>query len=327
MTRQTALSIRNLSISYDTPDGRLHALRDVSLDVAPGEIAGLVGESGCGKSTLMSAVLGLLGGAARVESGEIWLGDTDLLKLSRKQMRALLGARLAAVFQDPMRSLNPVLTIGRQMSDIQFRNRIGRAAKRARAAEMLEMVQIPDPTSALARYPHELSGGMRQRVSLAMALMARPELLIADEPTTALDATLEIRIIELLRELQKEIGCAIVFITHHLGVVAELCDSITIMYAGERVESGATRAVFGAPKHPYTERLFACDPAQITERHRELPTIPGTVPGLIDLPPGCVFAPRCLRRFAPCDSMRPRPLTVGASEAVRCHLYDPEMNS
>lgn len=327
MTGQAALSIRNLSISYATPDGRLQALRNVSLDVAQGEIAGLVGESGCGKSTLMSAVLGLLGGAAVVESGEIWLGDTDLLTLPPKGMRRLLGDRLAAVFQDPMKSLNPVLSIGRQMTDIQFRSRASRRKKRARAVEMLEKVQIPDPVARLGQYPHELSGGMRQRVAIAMALMARPDVLIADEPTTALDATLEVRTIELLRELQQEIGCAIVFITHHLGVVAELCDSITIMYAGELVERGPTRAVFTAPQHPYTERLFACDPAQIRHRSRSLPTIPGTVPGLIDVPPGCVFADRCPKRFAPCDTRHPRIVSAGGSDAVRCHLHDPEVPS
>lgn len=327
MTRNTALSIRNLNISYNTPDGRLHALRDVSLDVSRGEIAGLVGESGCGKSTLMSAVLGLMGGAAVVESGEIWLGDTDLLTLPPKGLRRLLGDRLAAVFQDPMKSLNPVLSIGRQMTDIQFRTHASRREKRRRAAEMLEKVQIPDPVARLDQYPHELSGGMRQRVAIAMALMARPDVLIADEPTTALDATLEVRTIELLRELQQEIGCAIVFITHHLGVVAELCDSITIMYAGELVERGPTQAVFRAPQHPYTERLFACDPAQIQQRSRSLPTIPGTVPSLTRVPPGCAFSDRCPKRFDPCMTQHPRIVSAGGSEAVRCHLHDPEVVS
>ncbi|MCL3883389.1 ABC transporter ATP-binding protein [Marivita sp. GX14005] len=325
MTDRPALSVRNLSVSYDTPEGRLRALRGVSFDVQKGEIAGLVGESGCGKSTLMQTILGLLGGAAAIESGEIWLGDTDLLTLNRRQMRRLLGDRLSAVFQDPMKSLNPVLTIGRQMTDIQFRRKASRADKRARAIEMLDKVQIPDPAKRLDQYPHEFSGGMRQRVAIAMALMAEPDLLIADEPTTALDATLEIRTIELLRELQEEIGCAVLFITHHLGVVAELCDRINIMYAGELVEHGGTRAIFDAPQHPYTELLFACDPAQIKERSRALPTIPGTVPGLIDVPPGCVFAPRCPKRFAPCDSLHPRPVASGGSDLVLCHLRDPKV--
>ncbi|MCP1169513.1 ABC transporter ATP-binding protein [Limimaricola litoreus] len=327
MTRNTALSIRDLSISYDTPEGRLRAIREVSFDVARGGITGLVGESGCGKSTLMSAILGLLDGAAIVESGEIWLGETDLLTLSRGEMRRLLGDRIGAVFQDPMRSLNPVLTIGRQMTDIQFRHRLSRRTKRERAIEMLHKVRIPDPAARLDRYPHELSGGMRQRVAIAMALMAEPDLLVADEPTTALDATLEMRTIELLRELQQEIGCAIVFITHHLGVVSELCDDTVIMYAGEVVEAGPTRALFEAPRHPYTDLLFACDPARIRERSRHLPTIPGTVPGLIDVPPGCVFAERCPERFAPCGRLHPRPLRVRGSEAVRCHLHDPEVTS
>ena len=312
------LSIKDLSVSYTTPNGRLRALRNVSFEIAPGEIVGLVGESGCGKSTLMQAILRLLPPKARAEGGSIRLRDQELLDLSERQMAALLGDRIAVVFQDPLRALNPVLPIAKQMIDIQFRSPLGRATKRARAIEMLRKVRIPDPETRMDRYPHEFSGGMRQRIAIAMALMAKPDLLVADEPTTALDATLEVATLDLLRELQREIGCAILFITHHLGVVAELCDRIDVMYAGEIVESGPTGAVFRAPQHPYTQLLFACDPAQIRERTRHLPTIPGTLPNLLAPPPGCVFADRCPRAVAACREVDPPPIAAGGSDLARC---------
>lgn len=316
------LNVEGLSLSYDTPAGEVLALRDVNLAIAPGEIVGLVGESGSGKSTLMQAILRLMPEAARVTAGTVRFQGQNLLDLSPQQMRAILGDRISVVFQDPMTALNPVLSIGRQMIDIQYRRRESRAAKRARAIEMLRRVRIPDAESRIDRYPHEFSGGMRQRVAIAMALMAEPELLIADEPTTALDATLEIATIELLRELQQEIGCAVLFITHHLGVVAELCDRIDIMYAGELVESGPTMGVFRDPRHPYTQLLFACDPARIAEPTRHLPSIGGGLPDLIDLPQGCVFADRCPRAVARCRAEHPADYRAGTSERVRCHFPD-----
>ncbi|MEO4001249.1 ABC transporter ATP-binding protein [Mesorhizobium sp. CAU 1732] len=321
---QTAptLAIDGLSIDYATPAGSLKALRDVSLDIARGEIVGLVGESGCGKSTLMQSVLRLLPDAARPRGGAIRFMGEDLLDMPPRRMRSILGDRISVVFQDPMRTLNPVLTIGRQMIDIQYRRREPQRAKRARAVTMLQRVRIPDPETRIDQYPHQLSGGMRQRIAIAMALMAEPDLLIADEPTTALDATLEIATINLLRELQQEIGCAILFITHHLGVVAELCDRMDIMYAGELVESGPTDAVFGNPRHPYTQLLLACDPAQIAEQTRHLPSIGGGLPSLIDLPDGCVFADRCPLVQGICRRERPAPRAAGASGLVRCHFAD-----
>jgi oligopeptide/dipeptide ABC transporter ATP-binding protein len=234
-------------------------------------------------------------------------------------MRKLRGDRISVVFQDPMTALNPVLTIGRQMMDIQYRRNGRQAAKRARAVEMLRRVRLPDPERRLNQYPHEFSGGMRQRIAIAMALMAEPELLIADEPTTALDATLELTTIELLKTLQREMGCAILFVSHHLGVIAELCDRVNVMYAGEVAETGDIRSVFHNPRHPYTQRLLACDPARVAERSRRLPTIPGELPDLVNLPPGCVFADRCPAVFEPCQAP-PAFYPLGAGRAARCYL-------
>ena len=238
------LDIQGLSINYQTALGPLQALRNVNLVVPEGKIIGIVGESGCGKSTLISAIIRLLAPNAQIGQGSVCFKGEDLLSLSPEQMRSLRGDKISMVFQDPMTSLNPVLTIGRQMSDVQHRSGASHAEKKARSVMMLERVGIPDPDTQLQRYPHHLSGGMRQRVAIAMALMAEPALLIADEPTTALDATLEVQIIHRLKDLQREFGCSILFISHHLGVIAELCDEVVVMYAGEVVESGSMREVF-----------------------------------------------------------------------------------
>jgi oligopeptide/dipeptide ABC transporter ATP-binding protein len=314
------LSVEHLDLIYRTEAGSLQALRDVSLQIAPGEIVGIVGESGCGKSSLIQAILRLMPANAKVERGRIALAGTDLLTLDPEAMRRMRGDRLSVVFQDPMTALNPVLTIGRQMTDIQYRRSDGYAAKRARAVEMLRRVKLPDPERRLDQYPHEFSGGMRQRIAIAMALMAEPELLIADEPTTALDATLELTTIALLKQLQQELGCAILFVSHHLGVIAELCDRVNVMYAGEVVETGDIRSVFHDPRHPYTQRLLACDPARVAERTRRLPTIPGELPDLIELPKGCVFADRCPAVFESCRKSPPAFYPVGAGRAARCYL-------
>jgi oligopeptide/dipeptide ABC transporter ATP-binding protein len=314
------LLIENLNVAYRTDSGPLRALRDVSLDIRPGEIVGLVGESGCGKSSLIQAILRLMPANAEITGGRIALEGVDLLQLNSQAMRRLRGDRLSVVFQDPMTALNPVLSIGRQMIDIQYRRTDSRAAKRRRAIDMLKRVRIADPERRFDRYPHEFSGGMRQRVAIAMALMAEPALLIADEPTTALDATLEIATIELLKKLQREIGCAILFVSHHLGVIAELCDRVNVMYAGEVVESGDVRSVFRAPQHPYTQRLLACDPARVAERSRRLPTIPGDLPDLVTLPPGCVFAARCPAVFGPCRKAPPPFVQTEERRNVRCYL-------
>jgi oligopeptide/dipeptide ABC transporter ATP-binding protein len=312
------LNIEDLSVSYRTEQGRLLALRHVSLSVPEGKIIGIVGESGCGKSTLISSIMRLLAPNARVESGSIAFKGGDLLNLPRDDMRLLRGNEISMVFQDPMTSLNPVLTIGRQMSDVQHRSRSSRSEKTKRSVTMLERVGIPDPASQLKRYPHHLSGGMRQRVAIAMALMTEPSLLIADEPTTALDATLEVQIIHRLQDLQRDFGCSILFVSHHLGVIAELCDSVIVMYAGEVCESGATRDVFSTPRHPYTQKLLECDPARIQQPTRHLPVIEGSLPNLVDLPSGCIFRARCAQSVARCESERP--LLSGGQHRTACHL-------
>jgi len=317
---QPVLSIRDLSVSYDTERGPLKALRQISLDVPKGKIIGIVGESGCGKSTLISTIIRLLAPNAHIEGGHIDFKGRDLLGLSADQMRALRGNEISVVFQDPMTSLNPVLTIGRQMADVQHRSRASRREKNARSVMMLERVGIPDPSGQLRCYPHHLSGGMRQRVAIAMALMSEPALLIADEPTTALDATLEVQIIQRLQELQRDFACSILFISHHLGVIAELCEEVIVMYAGEVCESGTTREVFLSPRHPYTQKLLECDPARISQRTRRLPVIEGSLPSLVELPRGCIFRERCAQSFERCGLEHPR--LSGGPHRSACHLGD-----
>jgi oligopeptide/dipeptide ABC transporter ATP-binding protein len=315
------LEIKGLSVNYHTEAGPLRALRDINLQIQPGRIVGIVGESGCGKSTLISAIIRLLAPNAQVAAGEILFRSNDLLELEPEAMRALRGNDISMVFQDPMTSLNPVLTIGRQMTDIQYRAQSSKAEKLVRARSMLERVGIPDPAEQLNRYPHHLSGGMRQRVAIAMALMTEPDLLIADEPTTALDATLEVQIIHRLQQLQQDFACAILFISHHLGVIAELCDEVVVMYAGEVVESGATTDVFFKPRHPYTKKLLACDPAGIEQPTRKLPVIEGQLPDLADLPVGCVFRSRCDQAIDRCSGERP--LLEGGDHCAACFVSRP----
>jgi oligopeptide/dipeptide ABC transporter ATP-binding protein len=318
---EALLEVRGLSVDFQTPRGRVHALRDVDLMVPRGEVVGLVGESGCGKTTLVSAVMRLLAENAEIRSGQILFDGQDILTLAPDRLRRLRGDRIAMVFQDPMTALNPVLTIATQAIDVQYRAQASRAEKRRRAIAMLRRVGIPDPERRIDRYPHEFSGGMRQRICIALALIAGPDLLIADEPTTALDVTLEAQIIHLLRELKDEVKGSILFVSHHLGLVAELCDRVTVMYAGEVVETGTVHDVFHRPQHPYTAALLRCDPARIEQATRALPTIEGEVPNLTLLPEGCVFRPRCPQAFDRC--MAPPPLYPAApGHAARCHLLD-----
>ena len=280
---ENVLRIRDLSVNYQTDRGVLEAIRHVNLDIPKGSIVGVVGESGCGKSTLITSIIRQLDDNADIPNGSIEFEKQDLLKLSLDKMRNISGTKLSIIFQDPMSTLNPVLSIGRQMIDIQYRDKISKKRKKQRSIDMLTKVGIPDPRNQLNQYPYELSGGMQQRVSIAMALQAGPSLLIADEPTTALDTTLEVQILKLLKELHEEMGCSILFVSHHLGVIAELCDHVVVMYAGEIVEQGSTYEIFNNPAHPYTVKLLECDPASISKKQNLLPTIPGEIPDLINL--------------------------------------------
>jgi len=317
----SVLSLRNLTVDFDTPRGMVHALRDVSMDVPRGKVVGIVGESGCGKSTLIGAAMGLLANNAVVRGGRALFEGTDVLTMSATDLRAIRGRRIAMVFQDPMTSLNPVLSIAQLMTDIQYRDRATSAEqKRARAIDMLRQVGIPDPEQRIDHYPFQFSGGMRQRIAIAMALLMNPSLLIADEPTTALDVTLEAQIIALLRELHGKFHTSILFVSHNLGLIAELCDEVVVMYAGEVVEQGPVRALFHDARHPYTRALLECDPARIAQSTRQLPTIPGEVPNLIHLPAGCVFRPRCSKAFDPCGRNAPNPRPVAEGHATRCYL-------
>ena len=320
----SVLSVKDLSISYQTDSGPLQALRGVSFDIEENNIVGIVGESGCGKSTLIGSIIKLLDNNAIVEKGEIFFQDKNIISLSDDDMKDILGVDISVIFQDPMQAHNPVLTIGQQMIDIQYRDKKSKKQKQNHAIEMLQLVGMPDPESRIYQYPHEFSGGMRQRIAIAMALMVKPALLIADEPTTALDATLEVQIIQKLKELQKNIHCSILFISHHLGVIAELCDEVIVMYAGEIVESGSVRDIFHRPKHPYTQALFACDPGRILEKSKELPTIEGEIPNLINLPKGCIFKDRCSQRIDRCDDEIPSTHQIKNTHMAKCHLLGRE---
>jgi len=319
---ENVLRIRDLSVNYQTDRGVLEAIRHVNLDIPKGSIVGVVGESGCGKSTLITSIIRQLDDNADIPNGSIEFEKQDLLKLSLDKMRNISGTKLSIIFQDPMSTLNPVLSIGRQMIDIQYRDKISKKRKKQRSIDMLTKVGIPDPHSQLNQYPYELSGGMQQRVSIAMALQAGPSLLIADEPTTALDTTLEVQILKLLKELQEEMGCSILFVSHHLGVIAELCDHVVVMYAGEIVEQGSTYEIFNNPAHPYTVKLLECDPASISKKQNLLPTIPGEIPDLINLSGGCIFKNRCDQSIERCDKVTPILNKFDTHHFVSCHLIE-----
>ncbi|MGQ0566633.1 MAG: ABC transporter ATP-binding protein [Gemmobacter sp.] len=304
------LSVEHLSVGYPGPGGTVQALRDVSLSVGRGEVLGIMGESGCGKSTLAAAMMHLLPAAARIASGRVLLDGTDMLALPPAQMRRLRGRAIAMIFQDPMTAFNPVLTLGRQLRDFTGK-------PDAAIAAMLDRVGIPDSGRCMARYPHELSGGMRQRVAIAAALLVQPQVLIADEPTTALDVTMEAQIIHLMRDLRTTFDGAIVVVTHHLGVIAELCDRVAVMYAGEVVEEAPVDALFHDPRHPYTRALLACDPAVVDPGTGRLPAIGGRIPDLAHLPPGCAFALRCPMALPVCATPVPRVSTD--RRTVLCH--------
>jgi peptide/nickel transport system ATP-binding protein len=322
---ETLLDVRDLQTSFDTRDGTVRAVTGVSFQVHRGEILGLVGESGCGKSVTSLSILGLVASSAKVEGGPVLFEDKDLLRMSDRELRQLRGDRIAMIFQQPTSALNPVMDVGAQLGEVlEVHRNMKRKAARGRALELMRMVGIPDPERRLAAYPHELSGGMAQRVMIAMALACEPQLLIADEPTTALDVTIQAQILDLMRNLQKETGTAIVLITHDLGVVAEMCDRVAVMYAGEIVEQADVRTLFKEPRHPYTRGLIGSVPVPGVIKD-ELDTIQGNVPNLIDLPPACRFAPRCAAREQHGNvlalSHHPELREVEHDHEVRCWLY------
>jgi peptide/nickel transport system ATP-binding protein len=319
------LEVKGLRTSFHTRDGVVHAVDGIDFHVDRGEIMGLVGESGCGKSVTSLSIMGLIGRPGRVEAGEVWFDGQNLLTLRPDAMRKLRGDRLSMIFQQPQSSLNPVWDVGRQIGEVlEVHRGMKRGPARARALEMLKMVGIPDPERRLSSYPHEMSGGMAQRVMIAMALACEPELLIADEPTTALDVTIQAQILDLMRNLREQTGTAVILITHDLGVVAEMCDRVAVMYAGEIVEQTDVTTLFRHPAHPYTRGLIGSIPV-VGDVRDELNVIPGNVPNLIDVPRGCRFAPRCASRVAEDNVMaldvHPGLHPIGPGHDVRCWLY------
>ncbi len=319
------LEVQGLQTSFHTRDGVVRAVTGIDFHVNRGEILGLVGESGCGKSVTSLSILRLIAPPGRIEAGSVRFDGQELLTLRDSEMRRLRGNRISMIFQQPTSSLNPVFDVGMQLGEVlELHRNMRRRAARARAAELLRMVGIPDPLRRLNAYPHELSGGMAQRVMIAMALACEPELLIADEPTTALDVTIQAQILDLMRALQQETGTAIVLITHDLGVVAEMADRVAVMYAGEIVEQADVRTLFDDPKHPYTRGLIGSVPT-LGQTREQLATIPGSVPNLVDLPPACRFAPRCVERVERhvpyAEELHPELLAIGERHAVRCWQY------
>jgi peptide/nickel transport system ATP-binding protein len=318
------LKVESLSCGFHTEDGYQRVVDRLSFEVAPGETLGIVGESGCGKTVSALAVMGLLPRPAGVvESGRIVLAGHDIAVFTPEAMRAVRGRKIGMIFQEPMTALNPVHTIGKQLLETLrlHEPRADRAALRKRALELLEQVGIPAPVQRLNEYPHQLSGGMRQRVMIAMALSGRPQVLIADEPSTALDVTVQAQILELLRSLQREHGMAMLFITHDLGVVAELCDNVLVMYAGRAAEYAHVRELFGAPQHPYTRGLIHSVPLPDTPAKSVLPAIDGVVPALKLMPPGCRFSNRCRYVDDICRTAVPVLEECGLDHTVACHRW------
>ena len=317
------LSVDEIVVDFSTRAGKARVLDHVSLEVASGEILGIVGESGCGKSMTALSIMGLVPNPpGKVTSGSIRLEGRDLVGLSEAELCEIRGRDIGMIFQEPMSSLNPVFTVGEQIAEsVRLHENASPKAAMARAVEMLRAVEIPEAELRAKAYPHQLSGGMRQRVMIAIALACRPRVLIADEPTTALDATVQAQIFDLLQDLQTETGTAIILITHDMGAISELADQVAVMYAGRVVEKGAVETVLSHPQHPYTRGLITCVPHLEAEppRVREpLPEIPGVVPALTDLGKGCAFAPRCREKIARCDEAQPPLETTDGAHLAAC---------
>ena len=320
------LTVDNLKTSFMTSNGEVQAVRGVSFSVKKGEILGIVGESGSGKSVTSMSILRLLADTARIKEGKIVFDGTDLLGLSKKELRQIRGEKISMIFQDPMSSLNPLIPVGKQVAEMIREHHPDRSKEEIKkeVLALFEKVRIPEPERRYKCYPHEFSGGMRQRVMIAMALANKPELLIADEPTTALDVTIQDQILKQLRELEKEYGTSIIFITHDLGVVAELCDRVIVMYGGLVMEEASSFDIFEQPKHPYTMGLLASIPDLHQDKSVRLMPIPGSPPDMTNPPKGCPFAPRCPYARNICAAELPEFTEVGENHLSRCFLLYPD---
>ncbi len=319
------LEVKGLKTYFYTEDGIVRAVDGVDFEVYPGEVLGLVGESGCGKSVTSLSIMRLISKPGRVDAGEILLDGEDLLKFPENEMIKVRGNRISMIFQQPQTALNPVFKVGDQLAEVlDVHQDLGREAGWKRSIELLKMVGVPDPERRVEAYPHELSGGMAQRVMIAMALACVPELLIADEPTTALDVTIQAQILDLIRDMRKEMNTSVILITHDLGVVAEMAERVAVMYAGEIVEQTDVNTLFDEPMHPYTQGLINSIPV-LGEIKERLAVIPGSVPNLVNLPPGCRFAPRCPARMKHnltiCTELKPELDEAKMGHKVRCWLY------
>ena len=323
MAREAVLTVDRLKTVFRTRQGPAEAVSDVSFDIRRGETVAIVGESGSGKSVTALSVMRLLESTGRVAAGSIVFNGTDLASLTEDDMRKTRGREIAMVFQDPITCLDPVYQIGHQIREaLNIHEDLSHAEAHARAVELLKMVGIPDPEQRLRNYPHQMSGGQRQRVMIAIALACRPKLLIADEPTTALDVTVQAQILELMSDLQKETGASMLLVTHDLGVVAEMADRVVVMYAGKVVEQGPVDDVLQNPQHPYTEALLKSNPGLVTDRAQRLTAIEGTVPSIFDMPVGCRFHPRCPYAWDTCVNEEPPLLELGEDRRSRCWLRD-----
>ncbi len=319
----TILSVKNLKTSFFTYAGEVKAVDDISFEIGTGEAVAIVGESGCGKSITAMSIMRLIANPGKIVQGEINFNEQDLTKLSEKEMRKIRGNEISMIFQDPMTSLNPVLTVKKQLTEsLILHKNLDLNAATKRAVELLEMVGIPSPAERLAQYPHQFSGGMRQRVMIAMALSCEPKLLIADEPTTALDVTIQAQILELMKELKQKVNTSIILITHDLGVVAGLCQKVIVMYAGKIIEQGSLKDIFYNPQHPYTWGLLASVPRLDEENKRKLVPIWGQPPDLLAPPAGCRFAPRCDYAMQICQTQAPNYYQVNQGHQAACWLLD-----
>jgi len=317
------LSVSELTTVFDLAGGPVPAVDSVSFEIRGGETLGLVGESGSGKSVTALSIMRPVQPPGRVAGGRVTFKGRDLLEIPAAEMRAVRGAAIALIFPEPMTALNPVFTVGDQIAEtLIVHQRATRRDARIRAVELLDAVRVPDPAARVRDYPHQLSGGMRQRVLIAMALACQPSLVIADEPTTALDVTIQAQILDLLREMKSALNLSLLLITHDLGVIAETADRVAVMYAGRIVETGPVREIFRRPSHPYTRALLGSMPGG--QPGQRLHAIEGSVPLLDDLPPGCAFNPRCPDRFEPCTTSPPPDYPAGAAQTAKCYLHDPQ---